>query len=266
MTAHSFPRLLAGIAVTTLLALGCGLLAAAPADAARGYTPWPGHPGRHLIWHRVVSGDTATGLAVRYHAWTRELLAINHMRATSVLRIGRVIRIPVVDAAVPRKPVRKSTKRHHAKSHQHRVRHPWRHTTMTRDQVRRAITHRAQLSGVPVDLALAVGWVESGWQQPLISSAGAVGVMQLLPSTGTWMSYYTGHRLNIYGTYDNIDGGVTLLRYLRAHTRRDRNAIGAYYQGLGAVQRHGLFTDTKRYVRTVQAVRDNLRRYAHPMR
>jgi hypothetical protein len=270
MTAPAIPRLIAGIAVTTVLALGGGLLAAAPAEAARGYTPWPGHPGRHLVWHRIVRGDTATGLAVRYHAWTRELLAINHLRASSILRIGRVIRIPVVDAAVPRKPTKKPAKKHaanqHPKSHQHRARHPWRHTTMTRDQVRRAITHRARISGVPVDLALAVGWVESGWQQPLISPAGAVGVMQLLPSTGAWMSYYTDHRLNIYGTYDNIEGGVTLLRFLRAHTRHDKNAIGAYYQGLGALQRHGLFKETKHYVRTVQAVRDNLRRYDHPMR
>ncbi len=250
-----------GIAAATTLVLAGGMLATAPAKAS---TPWPGHPGRHLVWHRVVAGDTVTGLAVRYHAWTRELLAINHLHRTSVLRIGQRIRIPVVDAAVPKKH-HKPPKKHHTTKH-HTTKHPWRHTAMTRDQVRRAITRSARAHGVPVDLALAIGWVESGWHQPLISSAGAVGVMQLLPATGAWMSYYATHPLNIYGTYDNISGGVLLLRYLRAHTRLERQAIGAYYQGLGAVRSHGLYTQTKHYVRTVKAVRHNLRQTGHPTR
>jgi hypothetical protein len=249
------------IAAATALVFGGGVLAAAPAEAS---TPWPGHPGRHLVWHRVVRGDTATGLAVRYHAWTRELLAINHLKRGSVLRIGTRIRIPVVDAAVPAKhpkPHKKHKK--HSKKHQ---KHPWRHSSMDRTHVRKAITHSARFHGVPVDLALAVGWIESGWQQHLISSAGAVGVMQLLPTTGAWMSLYADHELNVYGTRDNIRGGVLLLRYLRAHTRNDRRAIGAYYQGLGAVRSHGLYKETKHYVRTVKAIRHNLRHIGHPTR
>ena len=44
-------------------------LALAAADPHR----WPGHPGRGWSATRSARGDTATGLAVRYHAWTREL-------------------------------------------------------------------------------------------------------------------------------------------------------------------------------------------------
>jgi len=252
-----------GVVTATTLALVGGILATAPAQAS---TPWPGHPGRHLVWHRVVRGDTVTGLAVRYHAWTRELLALNHLRRNSVLYVGERIRIPVVDAAVPKKhPAKKHRPSHHKTTH-HKTRHPWRHTAMTRDQIRREITRRAKANAVPADLALAVAWVESGWQQPLVSGAGAVGVMQLLPSTGAWMSYYAGHKLNIYGTHDNIRGGVLLLRYLRDHTRLDKQAIGAYYQGLGAVRSHGLYKETKHYVRIVRAVQRNLLRNGHPTR
>lgn len=268
MTRSRISRTALGVVTTVVLVLGCLSFSAVAAQAS---TPWPGHPGRHLVWHKVVRGDTATGLAVRYHAWTRELLAINHLRATSILRVGERIRIPVVNSAVRHHKAhhKKHRRTHHTTGHQHRThraKHPWRHTSMSRDQVRRVITRRAHAADVPADLALAVAWVESGWQQRLISSAGAVGVMQLLPATGAWMSYYAGHRLNVYGTYNNIRGGVLLLNFLRAHTRKDRHAIGAYYQGLGAVQRRGLYKETRHYVDVVKAVRENLRRTGHPTR
>jgi soluble lytic murein transglycosylase-like protein len=87
----------------------------------------------------------------------------------------------------------------------------------------------------------------------VVSSAGAIGVMQLLPSTGRWMEGYVGRRLNLRDTYDNVRAGVVLLHVLRANTKDTRHAIGAYYQGLGGVQRHGLSPATRRYVKSVQA-------------
>ena len=47
-------------------------------------------------------GDTATGLAVRFHAWTAELISHNHLGSTATLRVGQRIRIPVVRAAARR--------------------------------------------------------------------------------------------------------------------------------------------------------------------
>ena len=137
---------------------------------------------------------------------------------------------------------------------------------MRRERVRQVIALRAGRHRVPKKLALAIAWQESGWQQHVISSANAVGVMQLLPATGRWMSLYAGKRLNIYGTRDNVRGGILLLRYLLDHTRHDRSAIGAYYQGLGAVRSHGLYPDTRHYVRSVKAIRKSLRRTGHPAR
>ena len=231
-----------------LAALAADVVLAPPAEA-RG-RPWPGHPDRALVTHVVRPGDTATGLATRYHAWTRELIALNHLGRAGVLRVGERVRIPVVLSALPRaqapttRPSQPPTVGFEAPA--------------GRDQVRQAIARQARAAGVPVRLAQAVGWQESGWRQSVTSPAGAVGVMQVLPTTGLWMSLYAGRALDVRDTRDNITAGVTLLRVLLAETRSTRKAVAAYYQGLGALRRHGLYEETRTYVRNVLAIRDRL--------
>jgi len=268
---------------------------------------WPGHPGRTLVRYRVHRGDTATGLAVRFHAWTRELLALNHLGRYSRLYVGTRLRIPVVDAAAHRhhrarhharhhrarhharhRRARHHARAHHARAHRHHHHHtrrhhharhhharhhharhhharhhharhhPWRHAGAGRAQVRRLVVRAAHRHHVAPSLALAIAWQESGWQQNRLSSAGAVGVMQVLPSTGRWMSLYVRHRLNVYALGDNITAGVVLVRLLRGETSL-RRAVGAYYQGLGSVRRYGLYPSTRHYVRNVLALHRRLR-------
>jgi soluble lytic murein transglycosylase-like protein len=235
------------------------VLTSAPAEA-RG-RPWPGHPDRTLVGHVVRPGETATGLAVRFHAWTRELVALNRLGRDATLRVGERIRIPVVVSAARKHrvaaPAPAAPAPPPSRAEQLRAQ-GWRHWRMTRDQVRQALAHEARRLGVPVKLALAVGWQESGWHQPLRSSAGALGVMQVLPGTGLWMSLYAGRPLDLRETHDNLTAGVTLLRVLLDETRTTRRAVAAYYQGLGAVRRHGLYPDTRRYVASVQAIRQRL--------
>lgn len=269
---HRLPR---GLPALVAVAVAAGLvLAFAPAASAS--TLWPGHPGRRLVSHVVRPGETATGLAVRYHAWTDEFIRLNGSR----LYVGERVRIPVVLAAVRRA---QHATAHHPAGHHPVVHHPkagtlaattptgtrfdramlrrgWRHWAMTRAQVRRAVVRMAARHHVPARLALAIAWQESGWQQHRLSSAGALGVMQVLPSTGRWMSAYVGRRLNLRGTFDNVHAGISLLSVLGPQARSARRTIGAYYQGLGAVQEHGLYPDTKRYVASVLAIERNLSR------
>jgi LysM repeat protein len=244
--------------------------------------PWPGHPGRRLVSYRVKPGDTATGLAVRFHAWTDELRAVNHLGRHSRLYVGQRIRIPVVLAAL-RKHRHARVHRHHPvrhhktqrparakKSHKthkppvrhatrHRSRHPkpWALADVSRGKVRRVVIRVAQRHGVDPDLALAISWQESGWQQRRVSSAGAIGAMQVLPSTGRWMSTYVDRPLNVYGLYDNVTAGVYLIKVLQSQTS-PRKAVAAYYQGLGAVQKYGLFSSTRHYVRNVLHLRKRI--------
>jgi murein DD-endopeptidase MepM/ murein hydrolase activator NlpD len=247
--------LLTVVPVAAAVVLALPVLGAAPAEARA--TPWPGHPDRRLVTHVVRPGDTATGLATRFHAWTRELVALNHLDRAGTLRVGERVRIPVVLSALRRH-------RPHALPAATTPRpataaHPgWRHWQMNRTQVARTIAREAHRRGVPVPLAQAVGWQESGWYQPVRSPAGALGVMQVLPGTGVWMSLYAGRPLDLRDTHDNITAGVTLLRVLLGETRSTRRAVAAYYQGLGAVRSHGMYTDTRRYVANVLATRDRL--------
>ena len=54
---------------------------------------------------------------------------------------------------------------------------------------------------------------------------------------------------------DNVRGGVLLLRSLLNSTGGDApTAAAGYYQGLSSVQQHGLYPDTKQYVRSVLAL------------
>ena len=219
---------------------------------------WPGHTDRRIVLHRVRRGETATGLAVRFHAWTDELRALNHLGRRSTLYVGRRIRIPVVLSAVRRH----HANRHHARRH-HARRHPWRHAGASRAQVRRVVAHTAHRHAMNRHVALAIAWQESGWQQRRISSAGAVGAMQVMPGTGRWMSFYVRRRLNIYGLHDNATAGVVLFRVLRSQTSRKRS-IAAYYQGLGSIREHGRYPSTKHYVRNVLAIKHSLDRGRGP--
>jgi hypothetical protein len=89
--------------------------------------------------------------------------------------------------------------------------------------------------------------------------------MQVMPDTGRWMRWYVGRRLRLRDTHDNVLAGIMTLRVLRAWTRRDNNAIAAYYQGLGAVRRHGYYADTKMYVAAVRAHERRITRTGSPV-
>jgi LysM repeat protein len=254
---------------------------------------WPGHPGRRVIGYRVRQGDTATGLAVRFHAWTAELLAINDRSSSAALYVGERIRIPVVVAALrksahhahhthhTRHPSGNRPKHHHATSHQHPAHHhpahhrahhthhaaphkshkqhnhPWHQAYASRRTVRGVLSRTADRYGVNQNLALAVSWQESGWQQHWVSSAHAVGAMQVLPSTGRWISRLVGRPLNLYGLHDNAVAGVVLIKVLRDQAGL-KHTIAGYYQGLASVQAFGMYDSTRGYVRNVLAIKKML--------
>jgi hypothetical protein len=229
---------------------------------------WAGHPNRRVLVHRVRRGETATGLAVRYHAWTAELRALNHLGRHSRLYTGERIRIPIVVSAwrrdhPHRRPVHHRTAhRSHAKPQakprahpQPRAHtHPWRNADASRATVRKVVVTTARRHGLHPNLLLAISWQESGWQQRRVSSAGAIGAMQVMPDTGRWVSTYAGRRLNLYGLQDNVTAGVLVVKILKKMTSGGR-VIGAYYQGLGSIQKHKMYPSTKRYVANVRQLR-----------
>ena len=116
----------------------------------------------------------------------------------------------------------------------------------------------ASANGVSPSLAAAIGWQESGFNNDLVSSADARGVMQILPGTWNWIqnTLTAGTPLAPASAADNVRGGVLLLHSLLASTGGDPAlAAAGYYQGLSSVRQHGLFSDTQQYVNSVMALR-----------
>jgi len=110
--------------------------------------------------------------------------------------------------------------------------------------------------GVPAPLAEAIAWQESGFDNDEVSSAGAVGVMQILPATWSWITSNLagGSLLNSASATGNVTAGVLLLRSLLAATGSQPLAIAAFLQGLASVQRIGILPAARQYVADVLAL------------
>jgi hypothetical protein len=124
------------------------------------------------------------------------------------------------------------------------------------EAVRRSLNRWSRRYGISPGLVRSLAWVESGHQPHVVSSAGARGVMQVMPATRRYIErILVGRRLP--RTVDgNIHAGVAYLaRQLRTFRPNVRRGIGAYYQGTTAVRRHGLYPETVRYVRTILSLR-----------
>ena len=133
-----------------------------------------------------------------------------------------------------------------------------RRSVPSRSETKAMIVRTARRHGVDARLALAIAYQESGWNQRAVSPANAVGTMQVIPAAGDWASSLVGRRLDLLKTQDNITAGVVMLRALGRSTDRTEDAVAAYYQGLGALQQHGMYSDTKLYVRNVMALRKSM--------
>ena len=91
--------------------------------------------------------------------------------------------------------------------------------------------------GVNPYLVMGLAWHESGWQASAVSSAGAVGIMQVMPATAAADGPKLLNRtVNLYDPGDNIDLGTAILKQNLDHWGNDiAKALCAYYAGGGAV-------------------------------
>ena len=114
-------------------------------------------------------------------------------------------------------------------------------------------------NGLPSDLVMAQAWAESSWQDSVVSSADAVGVLQLTGPTVDFVSHQLlrlDRPLDALNPSDNARMGTRYLRHLLAKTDNDlRQALIAYNQGLGALRRNGPYPEAERYADRVLALR-----------
>lgn len=121
------------------------------------------------------------------------------------------------------------------------------------DGVARLAERYAGQHGVDPRLVMAIIKVESGFDAKAVSSAGASGLMQLMPGT----QRHLGVR-DAFNPDENVEGGV---RYFRSMLDRYGGnvslALAAYNAGPANVDKYGgipPFEETRNYVRKVLAL------------
>ena len=105
---------------------------------------------------------------------------------------------------------------------------------------------------VDVKLLKAIAHAESNFNPNATSSSGAMGVMQLMPSTAKSLGI-----TDAYNAYDNIMGGAKVISQHLANYNGDVSlALAAYNAGSGNVAKYGgvpPITETQNYIKKVLA-------------
>lgn len=190
--------------------------------------------------HVVRPGETLMGISIRYGVLMRHIAAASGVRNLNQVFAGQRLRIPGTGAGAP--AATKDTALP---------------ATARRADIGRMLERTARQYGFKPSFIKAIAYLESGWNPSVRSSAGAVGVMQVLPSTGEFVGrYLVGRRLDLTNPRDNIIAGVAFVDYLWRLTGGNVNrTLAGYYQGLRSVEFNGMFPSTKRYIANVLALR-----------
>lgn len=182
----------------------------------------------HFAVYIVRPGDSLTAIARHFWTSVRVLARMNHLDTSRVLLIGRRLKIPAVRAPA----------------------------TVAPTQVRSLLDTWSSREGVDPSLIRALAWMESGYQTTLVSSAGARGVLQMIPSTRRYVERVLLHRHLPNTVNANIEAGVVLIKHLLGvFDGNEHLAIAAWYQGEKAVRTRGVYAVTRPFVADVLALR-----------
>ena len=99
--------------------------------------------------------------------------------------------------------------------------------------------------GVSGELVLAIIKTESGYNKNALSNKGAVGLMQVLPSTADYIAKKLDYieDFDLYSPDINVKFGTYYLAYLLDKFKSEDVAICAYNAGEGTVLKWGLTED-----------------------
>lgn len=194
--------------------------------------PAPPPPPRAV--HVVRRGDTLWSLAKNNGISLRDLLVANDMNDEAVIHVGQTVLVPGAIGLLP--------------------------PELVADPVKVALVpvfdRWANEYGVPSDLLKALAWFESGWDNNKVSSAGAIGIGQILPITADFVSEnLIGATLDPNNPDQNIQLSARFMRYLMDKTGDQRLAVASYYQGLTATRQHGIYRSSLYYVDGILTLR-----------
>jgi N-acetylmuramoyl-L-alanine amidase len=192
-------------------------------------------PHRVVSIHTVQAGETLSSIAAHYGTSASALGRLNHLKDPNLIVIGTSLKVPVAgqpasaSAAVPA-PVPQAT-------------------------VEQSLVHEASAHGLSTALVKAVAWEESGWQQDVVSSTGAIGVMQVMPGTARFVNRVLGGgHLRVRKMAENVHLGVIYLAHLLETQPSEERALAAYNSGPGNVGGH-LKKFQRPYVKMVERLK-----------
>jgi soluble lytic murein transglycosylase-like protein len=182
--------------------------------------------------HVVSPGETLSSIAARYGTSVVSLARVNRISDPNLIVAGTKLKVPAGSAgtaALQSAPT---------------------------SSIEASLEHQSASHGVDTTLTKAVAWQESGWQQDVKSSAGAIGVMQVMPDTAKFVNRSLGGgRLSVRKADDNVHLGVMYLHHMMKTMGSRRKALAAYFAGPGNVRRR-LSRSQRHYTNNVLAIRN----------
>ena len=184
----------------------------------------------------VKPGDSLTAIARRSHTTLSKLAKANGLDPAHTLLIGTALRLPASVSAAPTSV-----------------------SASNATEVRASLDKWAAYYGIDPSLARALAWMESGFNNTVVSSVGAQGVMQLLPSTWDYVEkVLIGHTVQ-HDADGNVQVGMAYLHHLLgAFGGNEHLALAGWYQGERAVKASGPYKVSKVFVANVLALRDRM--------
>jgi len=198
--------------------------------------------------YTVQPGDTLSGIAAASGVASDQVAFINGLDPHGYVIEGTVLKLPAGSPAPPADPATAPAE----------TVVPDAAPQATGDSVSAAeIGQIAAEHGVAPDLAAALAYQESGFNNDMVSSANARGVMQVMPGTWSWVEdNLAGRAMDPASPQENVRAGVMYLDQLIADAGGDETtAVAGYYQGAASVASQGMFGETERYVANVMALR-----------
>jgi LysM repeat protein len=185
----------------------------------------------------VRPGDSLTAIAQKHGTTLGKIAQLNKLNPARPLLIGVKLRIPAAE----------------------HVAAPTAVSATNAGTVRDSLDRWSAYYGIDRSLARALAWMESGYNNNVVSNVGAQGVMQLLPTTWDYVeTVLIGHQV-AHDADGNVHVGMAYLHHLlNAFGGDEHLALAGWYQGERSVRAGGPYKVSKAFVADVLALKQRM--------